>query len=90
MRKGQSISIDTIIVAAIAILVLVIVVMIFTNRLTIFRIGASDCYSSKGVCINADEVRDKCSQDYQTVRRELKCFKSNGDEDTTKVCCLST
>ncbi|MBS3106321.1 hypothetical protein J4419_01490 [Candidatus Woesearchaeota archaeon] len=36
MRKAQSISINTIIVAAIALIVLVVLVMVFTGRITLF------------------------------------------------------
>jgi hypothetical protein len=90
MKKAQSISIDTIIVAAIALVVLVLVVMIFTSNITKFRRSADACESNRGFCINADSIKEKCSGDYFSVRGEYKCYNLKGEEDKTKVCCLST
>jgi len=42
MAKAQGISINTIIVAAIALIVLVVLVMVFTGRISLFGQGLSD------------------------------------------------
>ncbi|MEM3374686.1 MAG: hypothetical protein QXE31_05720 [Candidatus Woesearchaeota archaeon] len=89
-KKAQSISINTIIVAAIALVVMILVVMIFTTNMTRFRRGADSCESHKGVCINQNEIDEKCSGDYSLVNRNYQCFKINGDIDETKVCCIKT
>ncbi len=90
MKKAQSISINTIVVAAIALVVMVLVVMIFTSNITKFRRSADACESNRGSCINSDEIKDKCSGDYKSVRREYNCYNFKGEVDPNKVCCLST
>lgn len=89
-KKSQSISINTIVVAAIALVVMVLVVMIFTGNITRFRRSADACESNRGVCINSDDIKDKCTGDYKTVRSEYNCYKLNGEVDDTKACCLTT
>ncbi len=59
MKKAQSISINTIITAAIALAVLVIIFMITTGRLSLFNIGvnqATDCTQQcKGAGYNSGQ-----------------------------------
>lgn len=88
MKKAQSISINTIVVAAIALVVMVLVVMIFTGNITKFRKSADACESNSGRCINSDDVKDKCGQYFNSVRTDYNCYKLNGDVDETKICCL--
>ncbi len=85
--KAQSISINTIVIAAIALVVMVLVVMIFTNSITKFRHSADDCYANRGNCVTPD----KCVGAYSIKRTEFNCYKpGTTDVDSTKVCCLST
>ncbi len=49
-KKGQSISINTIIVAAIALAVLVVLFVIFTGRLGIFSTGVSQTTTCENGC----------------------------------------
>ena len=90
MKKAQSISINTIVVAAIALVVMVLIVMIFTGNITKFRKGANDCYANGGKCINSDDIKETCSGEYQRVRGDYVCYKINGDPDPNKACCLTT
>jgi hypothetical protein len=90
MKKAQSISINTIVVAAIALVVMVLVVMIFTGNMTRFRRNADACENNRGVCINVDDTQEKCTGDYKIVRRDYPCYKLNNEVDQTRVCCLST
>jgi hypothetical protein len=89
-KKAQSISINTIVVAAIALVVMVLVVMIFTGNMSRFRRNADACENNRGVCINVDDIQEKCSGDYKIVRRDYVCYKISGEADTSRVCCLST
>ena len=52
-KKGQSISINTIIVAAIALAVLVVLFLIFTGRLGIFSKGVSETTNCDQGCKSA-------------------------------------
>ena len=50
MKKAQGISLNVIIIAAIALIVLVILVVIFSGRMNIFGKSISSCSSQGGVC----------------------------------------
>ena len=59
MRKGQGLSLQTVIVAALVLLVLIILIAIFTGRMSLFGQSASECETKGGICqkpIN-DDVR---------------------------------
>ena len=49
-KRGQGISMNVIIIAAIALLVLVVLSVIFMGRMGIFSRGSSDCKNQGGVC----------------------------------------
>jgi len=49
-RKAQSISINTIVIAAIALIVLVVMIAVFGGRIKIFSSGAQDCETQGGKC----------------------------------------
>jgi hypothetical protein len=51
MAKGQGISINMIIVAAIALIVLVVLAVIFLGRFGIFSTQSLDCESQGGHCV---------------------------------------
>ncbi len=85
-RKGQSISINTIIVAAIALAVLVVLFAIFTGRLGIFSKALDTCANLGGSCeISCDASRQReytvgktdCSE-----RQEKCCIPIPGVEQT--------
>lgn len=50
MKKGQGLSITTIVVAAIALLVLVVLVAVFTGRIGGFSKAVADCSQKGGFC----------------------------------------
>ncbi|MEK6916532.1 MAG: hypothetical protein AABW92_02205 [Nanoarchaeota archaeon] len=89
-RKAQSISINTIVVAAIALTVMILIILITTGSLGSFRRSADECGSNGGFCIDADEISERCGNpDYDIVRRDYVCY--NGREpNPDKVCCVST
>lgn len=53
-KKAQGISIDVIIIAAIALIVLVIIAVIFISKLGIFGSQVGDCANKGGMCVAAD------------------------------------
>lgn len=87
-KRAQSISINTIVVAAIALVVMVLLVMIFTGNLTRWRRSTDRCESRGGVCIDEDDIEDRCSQEYQKVTSD-PCFDSEGKVDDDQVCCVT-
>ncbi|NTV22836.1 MAG: hypothetical protein HGA85_00485 [Nanoarchaeota archaeon] len=88
MKKAQSISINTIIVAAIALVVMILVIVIFTTNITGFRRSAGSCQSQRGVCIAQEDIQDRCSGENNILRPELACY-SGTDIDPEQVCCVS-
>ena len=89
MRKAQSLSLNTIIIAALALLVLVIVAVIFTGRAGMFRQESGKCAAYSGTC-----QRVACDGDFQRVVN----YDCDLDGDNTPnegqpidgICCIST
>ena len=78
-KKGQGLSLNTIIIAAIALLVLVVLVMIFTGRMSVFTGGVSGCVNQGGKCNSYDN--------------EVACTNAGGSPITAKCgdssqCCV--
>ena len=76
-KKAQSISINTIVVAAIALIVLVVIIAIFAGRMKIVTNNVRDCTTQKGVC------KDKC-EDFETNVPGTNC----DDSTPKKFCCI--
>jgi hypothetical protein len=83
MKRGQSISINTIIVAAIALLVLVIVSVIFMTRMGWFNKKANDC---KNFQVNGCDYGRTCPQGF--IMDPTKVCYTGNDIDTSNVCCV--
>jgi hypothetical protein len=85
MKKGD-LSINIIVIAALALLVLVIIAVIFMNRAVIFGGTVNDCLSKSGqVCKSA---ATGCGEGY-TKSPGQTCFKPGTKEaDTSLVCCV--
>ncbi len=49
-KKGQGLSVNTIIIAIIALIVLVVLIAVFTGRLGIFTSGTDSCINRGGTC----------------------------------------
>ena len=84
-KKSQSISINTIIIAAIALAVLIVLFVIFTGRFKIFSEGVgetSSCANScKSLSMSSSTAinRDSCSGTYMPGKY--------GDVSEGSVCC---
>jgi len=83
MKKGQSISLNTIIIAAIALLVLVIVSLIFMARMGWFGKNSNDCEQFKGEC---DHGRN-CAEGYSSHALGV-CYNSDSTRDYANTCCV--
>lgn len=61
-KKGQGISLEVIIIAAIALIVLIAVVFIFTGRINVFGTGLEDCLSkTRHTCQSSSCATDQVS-----------------------------
>ena len=85
-KKAQGLSINTIIIVALALVVLVALISIFTNKAGWFSRETMNCVDSyKGTC-EFNKI-DGCPDDY--IKQNLgKCFLNDGKIDNTRVCCV--
>jgi len=90
--KSQGISLNTIIIAAIALIVLVVLVAIFTGRMGIFIKETDKC---KGICY---DTKEQCSGTYDKVDESGACsLDPQGENPDRKpgigakygYCCIS-
>ncbi len=81
-KKAQGISMNVIIIAAIALLVLVILSVIFIGRMGSFGRAAANCESQGGQCLPPPCSKPEYGQ--LTRHPTLSC-----GEDTENICCLA-
>ena len=82
-KKAQGISMNVIIIAAIALLVLVILSVIFMGRMGVFSPGVSDCENKGGVCRGACLTEEgerpltihQCSKEQQNMGNTVCCMQ---------------
>jgi len=82
MKKAQGISLNTIIIAAIALLVLVILAIIFMVRMGVFSQNSNDCKQYQGDCSQGL----RCEREYEPHPLGL-CYDSN-ERDYSNTCCV--
>ena len=73
-------SINVIIVAALALIVLIVLAVIFTGRLKIFSEGLQSCASKQGDC----KTKAECQQSNGAVITQTECDNKTPPE----VCCV--
>ena len=80
-RKSQGLSMNVIIIAAIALIILVVLIAIFTGRIGVFSTGIADA----GSCISrgGDCQPDPCGDGQEGVLGALGCT----EETDGKYCC---
>lgn len=84
MKKAQGMSVNVIIIAAIALLVLVVLSVIFLGRISVFGQGVNSCEAKQGqVCRSATTG---CGSDFTAVPGQ-KCYDASKQVDSTRVCC---
>jgi hypothetical protein len=84
-KKAQGMSMNVIIIAALALLVLVILAIIFIGRMGKTTQGVDSC---QGSCVSSEsECTAKGS--YYKVDYSGKCYQlGTSTVDTSKVCCI--
>ena len=78
LRKAQGLTLNTIIIAALALLVLVILALIFTGRIQIFGSESSACQNNGGQC----RAGPSCEGN-EVVYNAVRCPES-------QICCIAT
>ena len=81
-KKGQGISINVIIVAAIALLVLVVLSVIFIGRVDIFSRRSNECGSFGSNTLCADSCGEGDAVDFATPHPTFTCSTEG------QRCCL--
>ena len=82
MKKGQGLSLNTIIIAAIVLIVLVVLWAIFTGRMGVFSQGLTEVTREK-TCAEAggyEKIGDDCGVD-------TPLFGKYSDIDAGEICC---
>jgi hypothetical protein len=82
MKRAQSISMNVIIIAAIALLVLVILSVIFMGRMGIWGKSVDDCVNKGGQC-NYNPTTG-CPAEYT----HYAMWSCPSDTETVKYCCI--
>ncbi|NQV09302.1 hypothetical protein HQ529_05620 [Candidatus Woesearchaeota archaeon] len=82
MKKAQGISLNVIIIAAIALLVLVILSVIFMGRMGTFGTESAACENKGGMCGDVCGEVDSNVEAYPTPYSAWTC-------DEEQVCCIA-
>ena len=85
-KKGQGITFNVIVVAAIALIVLVVIIMIFTGKIRVFSKDvdeptAKKTCSSYGYGADGAACYQVCPEGYEEILARTECF------DTGQQCC---
>ncbi len=81
MKKAQSLSINTIIVALLALLVLVLLIAVLTGNIKIFTHTTDTCTSVGGVCDKS--TNNACNEGYVRHPSAKDC------DDQGTPCCVA-
>ena len=84
-KKGQGMSMNVIIIAALALIVLVVLGVIFMGKTASFRKQTDTCSANAGTCI--DKIPGCNTESYEKEILGV-CFGAHGKADTNKVCCV--
>lgn len=93
-KKGQGISMNMIIIAALALLVLVTISLIFISRTGVFSQQAKSCESAGGQCVDQADwptcqvAAEQAGYDTGRRRTDLRCFDSRGRVRSNEICCV--
>ncbi len=91
MKKAQGLSMNTIIIAAIALLVLVILSIIFMGRMGWFTQSSSDCNKVGGTCMYSQckDAQDTAGNQVYKEHPSAKCYTTGTTEvDPNLHCCI--
>ena len=88
-KKGQSISINTIIIAVLALGVLVVLFYIFTGRIGTFSEGVSKTASCENSCKSLNMNKDDSSTDKACTSPNAYVPGTYSDVGQGRVCCCT-
>jgi len=83
-KKAQGISLNVVVIAALALLVLVILSVVFIGRMGFWGDDVNDCINKGGVC--APECGTGDAANYPTEYGVWRCDAESG---TAKKCCIA-
>jgi hypothetical protein len=90
-KKAQGISMNVIIIAALALIVLVVLVMIFTGRIGMFTGGVKSCSAMAGFCVDDEDAckAQVIDADGDGEKIKNKDYKGGlyNDDGCEKYCC---
>lgn len=84
--KAQGISMNVIIIAALALLVLVVLSVIFLTRTGIWSRETVNCRQQGGICV---PLADSCPEGQKTNFAGWKCLNPDGSVDSNLKCCIT-
>lgn len=92
MKKAQGLSMNTIIIAAIALLVLVILSVIFMGRMGWWSQSSTDCLKVGGTCMYSQckDAMDSSGNKAFKEHPSAKCYTTSGEKevDPSLNCCI--
>jgi hypothetical protein len=91
MKKGMELSLNTIIIAAVALLVLIVIVVIYTGQTGKFVRGLNDCKAKGGEEGNCRDTATVCMNDGGVPSGDCVFARDDGSIDRSqqnRVCCV--
>ena len=86
-HKGQTLSINTIVIAAIALVVLIVLIFIFVNRSNILVDTVENCIANNGECaVPKEKGGDGCAG-IGAPHPTIECKDNSANPDAT-LCCI--
>ena len=87
-KKSQSLSINTIIIAAIALIVLVVIIVIFTGGIGKTSQNLGSCVAKGGLCADDKKLNGACGGDYPLAL--IVSIECPNTKPVKNLCCLKS
>ncbi len=87
-KKAQGISVNVIIIAAIALLLLVILSVIFIGNLGQFGAGVAECENKGGKCADPGVDCGDADTDVETYPTQYSAWSCTTEDDEARKCCI--
>lgn len=82
-KKGQGLSMNVIIIAALALIVMVVLTVVFMGKMGDNRRSIDQCENNGGVCVD----KGSCNGAYERTISAV-CFGTDSKPDINKECCV--
>ncbi len=80
-KRGQGLTLNTIVIAALVVIVLIVLILIFTGNLGIFQSQTNDCATQGGSCHAATSCPDGMVTKFGAI-----CPKASNNAN--QICCI--